>query len=137
MAVVAGDTLEITYNNPNKGSGRFFAKAGEDSEFVLGGYEVDDDKNAIDGGGRNIKKMNMTKPSFSVLVSWDMNTDNEMQKLQDLCDEPLDSDFTISHINGSTWAMTGSPVGENKGNGNSGTFTLKISGGGRLKKILG
>lgn len=137
MAVVAGDILEITYNNDNKGSGRFFAKAAEDSEFVLGGYKVDDDENAIDGGGRNIKKMNMVKPSFSVLVSWDMNTDNEMQKLQDLSSEPLDSDWTISHSNGSTWSMKGSPVGDIKGNGNAGTFTLKVSGGGVLKKILG
>lgn len=136
MSVIAGDILEITFNNPVVGSGKFYAKAAEDSTFALGGYRVDDDENNIDGGGRNIKKMNRVKPSFEVLVSWDMNIENELQKLTDLCSEPTDSDWTISHINGSTWAMNGSPVGDPSGNGNAGTFTLKIMGGGILKKLV-
>lgn len=136
MAVTGGDILEITFNNPTIGTGRFFAKAAEDSTFNLGGFRGDDDKNGIDGGGRNIRKINAVRWGFEVLVSWDMNIDNELQKLIDLSKEQTESDWTINHINGTTWSGKGSPVGETDGNGNASTFTLKVSGGGVLKKII-
>lgn len=136
MAVIGGDILEITFSNPVVGSGRFFAKAAEGSTFNLGGFRVNDDNNSTDGGGRNIKQMSAVRCSFEVLVSWDGNVDNELQKLCDLAKEPQETDWTISHINGTVWGMKGSPVGDLDGAGLEATFTLKIAGGGVLKKII-
>lgn len=136
--VIAGDILEITYSNPNPkiGSGRFFAKAAEEGTFCLGGYESDDDKNNVDCGGNHIRKMRLVTASFEVVVSWNMNTDNELQKLMELSSELTESDWTINHVNGTSWGMKGVPVGEISGNTGSATFRLKVAGGGVMKEQL-
>lgn len=137
MAVVAGDIKEITYNHPTIGSGRLFAKAKEDSTFDLGGFRGDDDKNNVDGGGRNIKKLNRNRWSIKVPCSWDMNISNELDKISKMAGDPVDAEWTVESINGTVWAGTGSPVGDVEGNGGAGTLDLNISGGGEMTKIVG
>lgn len=133
---VGGDILEINYNHPTIGSGVFYPKAGEDSTFDLGGFKGNDDANSIDGGGRNIRQLNRTRWSFEVSVSWDMNTENEMFKLQQLAESPQEADYTITSVNGTVWAGKGAPVGDQNGNGNTSVISLKIAGGDKLKKII-
>lgn len=135
--VVAGDTLELTWNHKTLGSGRLFHKASEDTVFDLGGFRGDDDKSSVDGGGRNIKKLSRVRWTFEGVCSWDMNVTDELTKLEKMAGDPLDADWTIAHSNGTVWAGTGSPVGDLQGKGNDGTIALKLSGGGQLKKIIG
>lgn len=135
MGVVAGDVLEITYNHPTKGSGVLYPKSNEDSTFDTGGFRGNDDANQIDGGGRMVAQMNRVRWSFEGPVTWDMNVANELEKLSELAEDPLEANWTISHINGSVYAGSGRLVGDIQGNGNTGIIALKIAGGAKLKKI--
>lgn len=134
MAVIAGDVTEITYNHPTLGTGTFFPKAGEDSTFDPGGLRANDDANGVDGAGRTIKQLNRARWSFEGTIANDMNTENDLAKVAALAADPVDADWTFSHINGTVWKGKGSPVGDVAANGNAGTMTLKVSGGGELKK---
>lgn len=133
---VGGDILEITYNHPTLGSGVIFPKASEDSTFDLGGFRSNDDANMVAGNGEMIDQINLARWSFEVAVAWDMNTREDLEKLNDLAADPVLADWTFSHINGTVYGGTGKPVGDLSGNGNAATFTLKVSGGGKLKKIV-
>ncbi len=133
---VGGDITEISYNHPTIGSGVLYPKAAEDSTFDLGGFRGNDDANMVDGGGRNIRQLNQVRWSFEGTVSWDMNIDNELQKVTDMSKDPQEADWTFTHINGTVWGGKGAPVGDVQGNGNGSTFTLKASGGKALKKII-
>ena len=132
-----GDIIEITYNHPTIGTGVFFAKSAEDSTFDLGGFTSADDLQKVDGGGNMIDTINRKRWKFGVAISWDMNSRNELQKIQDLSGSPIQADWTISSINGTVWGGKGKPVGDYEANGNEATTDLLISGGGRLKKIVG
>lgn len=132
-----GDILEITYNHPSLGDGVIFAKANEDSTFDLGGFRSNDDADMIDGSGTMIDQINRKRWKFGVTVSWDMNSANELDKIVDLAGSPVPADWTISSVNGSVWGGQGKPVGDYEGNGNNPTFSLLLSGGGKLKKISG
>ena len=137
MSVQAGDLKEITYNHPTIGSGVLYPKSAEDSTFDLGGFKGGDDANNVDGGGRNIRQMNRARWSLETSVTWDANDVNELDKLQQLAESPVEAEWTITHSNGTVWGGTGAPVGDIQGNGNAGTITLKIAGGGKLQKIVG
>jgi hypothetical protein len=130
----AGDFIEITFNHPTEGSGTIFPKSAEDSTLNLGGIRSSDDANMIDGGGNMIDQMNRVRWSFETTVSWDMNVATELEKLVKLAASPVPAEWTFAHINGTVYGGTGKPVGDLQGNGNQGTFTLKISGGGVMKK---
>jgi hypothetical protein len=133
---VGGDIIEITYNHPTLGSGVIFPKASEDSTYDLGGFRSNDDASMIDGGGNMIDQLNRVRWSFEVAVAWDMNNRSDLDKLTELSGSPVQSEWTFSHINGTVYGGTGKPVGDMQGNGNAATFTLKVSGGGKLKKIV-
>lgn len=132
MASVGGDIIEISYNHPTLGSGVFYPKAAEDSEFNLGGLRADDDSEGISGDGGIILKMNRTRWHFMIKVAWDMNNREDLQKAIALAGNSQLATYTFSHVNGTTWKGKGIPVGELIGNGNTATFDLKISGSGSL-----
>lgn len=135
MAFVGGDIIEVTYNHPTLGSGRFLPKSGEDSTYDLGGFRGGDDANMVTASGSNIKQLNNVKWSFEVKVAWDANTNEELEKLTALAGDPVDADWTMTSINGTVYGGKGAPVGDMQANGNDATFTLKVSGGGKMKKI--
>lgn len=134
---VGGDIIEITFNHPTLGSGIIFPKSAEDSTFDPGGFTSNDDDNMIDGSGEMIDQLNRKRWSFEDTIAWDMNTREDLDKMQDLQSDPVLADWTITHINGTVWGGTGKPVGDLKGNGNAATFPLKLAGGGKMKKIIG
>lgn len=136
MSAVGGDILEVAFNHPTLGSGTLFPKAGEDSTFDPGGFRTDDAADGIDGSGQMMKKLNRKRWSFEVLISWDNNTRQELEKLNALSGSPVDATWTISMVSGSVYKGTGSVVGDVQGNGNAATLPLKVSGGGYLKKIV-
>lgn len=137
MSVIGGDIIEITYNHPTLGSGILFPKAAEDSTFDPGGFVSNDDANGVDGSGEMIDQLSRKRWSFEGTVAWDMNTREDLDKIQSLSNDPVLAEWTVSHINGTVWGGTGKPVGDLQGNGNAATFSLKIAGGGRMKKIIG
>lgn len=132
---VGGDIIEITYNHPTLGSGVIFPKSSEDSNYDLGGFRSADDTNMIDGGGNMIDQMNRVRWSFEVVVAWDMNLREDLEKVVELASSPEQSEWTFTNLNGTVYGAKGKPVGDYQGNGNQSTFTLKVSGGGKLKKI--
>lgn len=135
--VVTGDLDEIRFTHPTLGSGVFYPKANEDYTLDLGGLRNEDDKNLVDGGGRQIIKKNRNLWSFEGPGTWDMNTVNEVDLLVKLAEDPDPANWTVQHSNKTVWGGKGIPVGDIEGNSNAGTFTLKLAGAGKLKKIVG
>ncbi len=134
---VGVDIIEITFNHPIVGSGVILPKSNEDSTFDTGGFRSNDDANMVAGNGEMIDQMNRVRWSFEVVVAWDMNTRGDLEKLVELAESPVETEWTITNINGTVYGGTGKPVGDMQGNGNAATFTLKVSGGNKLKKIVG
>lgn len=134
---VGGDIIEATYNHPTVGSGILFAKAAEDSTFDLGGFRSSDEANGVDGGGNMIDQLNRVRWSMDLVVAWDMNTREDLENITAMTESPELADWTFSHVNGTVYGGKGKPVGDLQGNGNAATFPLKVSGGGKLKKIVG
>lgn len=134
---VGGDIIEITYNHPTLGSGVVFPKASEDSTYDLGGFMSTDEANMVDGGGNMIDQQNRKRWFVQAVVAWDMNEREDLERLTDLNASPIPGEWTFTHINGSVYKGTGKPVGDLQGNGNAATFTLKVAGGGKAKKIAG
>jgi hypothetical protein len=132
---VGGDIIEITYNHPVLGSGVLFPKAGEDSTYDLGGFKSEDDQQGIDGGGNMIDVMVQGRWSFENTISWDMNTNLELERLNALANSPIQSTWTFTHINGTVYAGKGKVVGDLQGAGNAATFKIKVAGGGTLAKL--
>jgi len=135
MAAIGGDILSVNFTHPTLGSGTFFPKSGEDSTFDPGGFRTADDTAMITGSGTPIYQMNNSRWMFEVTCASDMNTNEDMEKLAALSASTEEANWTISHINGTTYAGKGKPVGDIQANGNAGTITLKVSGGGGMKKI--
>ncbi len=131
----AGDILEISYKHPVIGSGVLFPKAGEDGTFDPGGFRSNDDANMVAAAGQNIRQINRVKWSFESTVAWDMAVQDEVAQMARLSAHPVDADWTFTHINGTIWGGKGSPVGDIQGNTNTGQMSIKLSGGGELKKI--
>lgn len=134
---VGGDIIEITSNHPILGSITLFPKSSEDSTFNTGGFRAEDDMAKIAGDGSSIRTLNRNRWSVELPIAWDMNDANEIDKLTALAESPVESDWTFTSINGTVWGGKGSPVGEIPGNGNTVLITLKVSGGGKLAKIVG
>jgi hypothetical protein len=136
MPSVGGDITEIRYSHPVLGSGVFYPKSAEDSEYDLGGFTNSDDVNMVDGGGGQIVQKNRKLWHFSIKCANDSNTRKDLEAAQSLMNSPVAADYTISHSNGSVYGGKGLPVGDLMGNGNTATFDLKIQGGGVLKAIV-
>lgn len=135
MPAIGGDVLELTWNHSILGSGNLLAKSNEDSTFDLGGFRTDDDANGIDGAGHALRKINRVRPSFECTVSNDNNTRLELEKLTALAESPIEAEWTIAHISGAIYGMSGNPVGDVNANGNNATIALKIAGSGRMTRI--
>ena len=131
---VGGDIIEITFTHETLGAGVIFPMSNNDSNIDLGGFRSNDDADMVTGSGEMVDQMNNKRWSFEVPIAWDMNTREDLEKLNDLAASPIPADWTISMISGVTYSGKGKPVGDYVGNANTAQFPLKISGGGKLKK---
>ena len=139
MGVVSsGDITQITVNNTALGiSATWPIKANSDGTFDPGGFRNNDDDDQVDGGGRLIMQKNRKRWSFEGTMTWDMNTANELETARQIAAAATESDFTVTHCNGTVWAGKGTVVGDLKGNSNTGELPIKLAGGGRMEKIVG
>jgi hypothetical protein len=136
MSTVAGDITEVTCNHPSIGSITFFPKAGEDSTYDLGGIKTADDANMVDGGGGAIWQKSRAMGFFECVITNDMNTREDLEKIAALAEDPVPAQWTFSVINGVVYGGEGMPVGDIQGNINQGTTTLKVAAP-QFKKISG
>lgn len=136
MSAIGGDILEISFNHPTLGSGYFYPKSGEGFTLDIGGFMNDDEETGVAGDGSLILKKTRKRWSCEGMVRWDMNQSVDLTKYRALEESSLETEFTMSSINGTVWSAKGVPVGGASGNMGDATFTLKISGGGRCIKIV-
>lgn len=132
---VSGDIIEVTCNHPTLGSFIFSPIGSEASTYSLGGFQSNDDDGMVTANGQMIDQMSNKRWSFEVPVLWDMNNNYELENAQSLQSNPTPGDWTFTHINGTVYAGTGKPVGAMSGDASAGRFTLKVSGGGKLRQI--
>jgi hypothetical protein len=132
MPKSGGDIIEITYNNPDFGSGVFYPKSSEDSTYDLGGYRTSDDANMITGAGEAIYQVNRVRWTFEVKCAWDFSNE-DLEALSNLSAATSETQFTFTNVNGVIYKAMGKMVGDIKGNGNSATVDIKASGGGYMQ----
>jgi hypothetical protein len=133
---IAGDFIEITYNHPTLGAGRFAPKANESFTLDKGGFRTADDASMIDGSGAPINQLNRVRWSAEGPVAWDNGADPDAaDRLVSLAGNPVDADWTFTHVSGKIYAGKGRPVGDIQADSNAGTISMKISGGGTLQVI--
>lgn len=130
-----GDIIEVSCKHPTLGSFVFAPKAAEDFTLDPGGYTNSDDGNMVTGNGQIIRQKNRKVWSMEGTLAWDMDTNMDLQKIQELANSPVESEWLFVHISGVSYGGKGSPVGDIQGNLNAATFTLKVNGGGVLKKL--
>jgi len=136
MGAVGGDIQQATYSHPTLGTGSLYPKANEDSTLDTGGLRSDDGEDGVDGSGEMIDKMTRKRWSAEMVVAWDSNVRLDLEKAVAMAESPVQATWTITHVNGTVWKGLGKPTGDLKGSGLNATFSLKIQGGGKMKKIL-
>ena len=136
MAAIGGDIIEVTCNHPTLGDYTFLPKGAEDSTYDLGGFRSADEANNVDGSGAMIDVMNRVRWSFEMTYAWEQITTDDLQNMKALAADPVPGTWTFTHINGTVYSGLGKPVGDIQANGNAGTFSVKISGGNDLEKIV-
>lgn len=135
MATVGGDILEITYSHPTLGSGTLLPKSGEDSTIDLGGFTTADDEAGITASGEAIYQMNNSRWTLETTVAGDMNVRKDLEAVAAMAASVTEAEFTVSMVNGAIYSGKGKPVGRYSQSINNATFSLKLQGGGGLKKI--
>lgn len=134
--MVGGDITEITFNHPTLGSGVLFVKSDEDSELDLGGYRSADEEKGIATNGDMIDTMTLSRWMASATLASDLTDANHLKKVTDMASHPLPASWSVSHISGAVYRGNGKPVGDVKQAVKGSTLPLKISGGGKMEKIV-
>lgn len=129
----AGDIKSIKINHPILGSVEMEAKSSEDNTFDLGGYRTTEVNTT--GNGTSMRKINNKPWVASMLIAWDMITQQELQALGRFAGSTVEFTCTITNVNGSVYQGKGSPMGDLVGNVNQGSTPVTFSGGGELTKI--
>lgn len=133
---IGSDVTEITYNHPTLGSGRMFAKAGEDATINPGGVRRADEASGVDGGGNTIASLSTVRWSFEVVCAYNDNKQMDTDTLVALAESPEEATFTITFLDGRVYVGKGALVGDDLSfSGKEATFTLKLGGGGKLSLL--
>jgi hypothetical protein len=126
---LGGDFIEVRVSHPTLGDHTFYPKSNEGNTFDPGGVRAVDDANMITGNGaETIDQLNRVRSSFEIVCANDMNEREDAQFAASLGGDPVPGQWTVSHISGVTYGLTGRPVGDIQVDTNAGTFTLKVAG---------
>ena len=133
-SVSGGDVVEVSFSNANVGSGFFYVVAGEDSTFVPGGYE-NDDNSAINGAKQLLITKTLKPGTCEFVASNDMNNDPpDVDTAKALQNDLTDTVWTIAHSNGNTYKGSGVIVGSLSASGKDSKFTIKLASGSGFTK---
>jgi hypothetical protein len=128
MSSLAGDILELGYSNDEVGSGVFYPKSGEDSTMNAGGFNSADDSSNVDGAGQPIRVMNRVLTTLTAVIANDTQNRNDFENARALKESTADTTWTVTHISGTVYEVTGYIAGDLEENKNAGTFELTIVG---------
>jgi hypothetical protein len=132
MASVGGDITEITFSNPDAGSGTLQVLAGETSTFDLGGIR---NEVLVTGSGQQVTKKTQAPWMVEVTLDWDSNTREDLEKLNAVAAATSPTDWTFTSINGTVYSGTGTIDGDLQGDLSAPTIGITVKGGGKLTKI--
>jgi hypothetical protein len=132
-----GDLKEITWQNDDVGSGRYFSKAGETHTLKLGGLKTDDSEDNMDSGGNFINlKSNVPWVYEAVMVVDALNPNRmELETAQALSNSFLPTTWTFTCIDGTIYTAVGSIVGDIQMDRSKSTLPFKAMGGGQAQQI--
>jgi hypothetical protein len=132
MASVGGDITEVTFSNPDAGSGTLQILAGETNTFDLGGIR---NEVLVTGSGQQVTKKTQAPWMVEVTVDWDSNTREDMELLNAVAAATSATDWTFTSINGTVYSGVGTIDGDIQGDLSAPTISLSVKGGGKLAKI--
>jgi hypothetical protein len=132
MASVGGDITEVTFSNPDAGSGTLQVLAGETNTFDLGGIR---NEVLVTGSGQQVTKKTQAPWMVEVTVDWDSNTREDMELLNAVAAATSATDWTFTSINGTVYSGVGTIDGDLQGDLSAPTISLSVKGGGKLAKI--
>jgi hypothetical protein len=132
MASVGGDITEVTFSNPDAGSGTLQILAGETNTFDLGGIR---NEVLVTGSGQQVTKKTQAPWMVEVTVDWDSNTREDMELLNAVAAATSPTDWTFTSINGTVYSGVGTIDGDLQGDLSAPTISLTVKGGGKLTKI--
>lgn len=137
MAYTGSGVLEVTYNNPEIGSGTFFCKEGEGYTIDLGGTRSSDDTSMVTGAGTRINQLSIVCSKFELPpIAWDKTVKDELLKLKKLAGSMVGTIWTVTCIDGAVYQMiNGYPVGDIAGDGYAGTIPLTLVGDADAERI--
>lgn len=131
-----GDIIDITFNHPDLGSGRFSPMAANSNSYDVGGFRNSDDAGMVTGNGDLVVKKNRVRAYFDCLVEDDMNIAEDAVKAAALAESNKLAEWTFSLSNGTVWRGSGVVVGDIQPDTDAGTFQLKVAAK-KFKKIVG
>ena len=132
MASVGGDITEVTFSNPDAGSGTLQILAGETNTFDLGGIR---NEVLVTGSGQQVTKKTQAPWMVEVTVDWDSNTREDLELLNAVSAATSATDWTFTSINGTVYSGVGTIDGDLQGDLSAPTISLSVKGGGKLAKI--
>jgi hypothetical protein len=133
---IGGFLTEVTANHPTLGGFTFYPMANEDVSFDPITIMTEDDEESVDGSGNPVRKMKRKLPKIEFTLANDVNNREDWNAIKQLMENPVESDWTFSHSNGSVFGGNGKPVGNLEGNLTAATFPVIISCR-DIKKIAG
>lgn len=131
---VFGDCVEITCNHLGN-TYRFYPKANESFNIDKGGIRGNDDMNQVTSNSQMMSQLNMARWAVDGPIAVDQISDAELSSLNIMAGSPSLGLWQFAMISGAIYRGTGRPVGDIATDGNAGTLTLKVAGGGILEKI--
>lgn len=131
---VFGDCTEVTCQHP-LGRFSYFPKANESFTIDKGGIRNNDDANQITSNGQLMIQKNRARWSVEGPIAFDQISDEQMTSLNTICESSISGTWTFSFLSGGIYSGNGIVVGDLQADTNAGTMTLKVAGGGILKKI--
>lgn len=132
---IGGDITEIVCSHPTLGDFRFQAKSNEAFTIDAGGVRNNDDANSVTGAGSLIQQKNRVGWSVEGSIVTDFSSGNETEKLPQIAESAEEATWSFTHISGTIWQGKGIIVGDLQPDTNAATMSLKIFGGGVLRKI--
>lgn len=130
MAQITGGIIrEISYSNPDVGSGFFYGVEGETGTYTLGGL-VNKADPMVNGNFALMIEKQVIAGTIEMTVSNDMGKDTpDLETAYALAGSLKDTTWTFANTNGEVYTGKGAIVDTPSADGNKSSFTLKVAAG--------